>query len=324
MGTKLLVFVAALLVAAPFVVPYAQVVLTIALAKGLAVMGIVILLQAGQVSFGHALYFAIAAYLTALLSRTVFGGELIVMVAAGILASAFCGLCVGLFVTRYRGIFFGMLNLAFSMIFWSFLEKFYYITGGADGIHLRRPTVAGFALERDGFELALYFGAVTLTVLCAWGSAAFLCSPIGNLFRTIKTNETRLEYLGVSAQRTLLVGYVISAALCGAGGVVMAVAQGIVTPEYAWWIRSAEMVFIAILGGAQYICGAILGVLTYELVRNLASALAADVWQLVLGVFLLVIIVFAPGGLVGVGRDLVHRIAGRTSAPARLTEETSR
>ncbi len=293
----------------PIAAPWLQVVFTLALAKGIAVLGIIVLLRAGQVSFGHALYFAVAAYVAAFLGQTFSGGELISMIGLGVAVALLVGVAVGLFVVRYRGIFFGMLNLAFSMIFFSILEKFYHVTGGSDGLQVARPSVLGASVGRDGFEALLFYGTLIICVLVAWGVHRFLGSPIGHMMATVKTNETRLEYLGVSARRTLLVGYVLSAGLCGLGGVLMAVAQGIVTPEYAWWIRSGELVFIAILGGAGSVTGAFVGALVYELVRTFAAAFAADVWQMILGLFLLGIILYASRGLVGFYDDILTRLS---------------
>lgn len=295
----------------PILDPTSQVLLTLALAKGLAVLGVIVLLQAGQVSFGHALFFAVAAYAAAFLGKAFNGGELVSMLLAGLVASLAVGLLVGLFVVRYRHIFFGMLNLAFSMIFFSVLEKFYYITGGSDGLQVARPSVLGFTVERDAFETILFYGSLVLCIVAAWGTHRFLSSPIGNMMRSIKTNEIRLEYLGVSARTTLLVGYALSAGLCGLGGVLTAAAQGIVTPEYAWWVRSGEFVFIAILGGSASVTGAFVGALIYEAVRTYAVVFAADIWQLVLGVVLLVVILFAPGGVTGIYNRLAGGGAGK-------------
>lgn len=300
----------------PFVAPGLQILLTLALAKAIAVMGVTLLLRAGQVSFGHALFFGIAAYAAAFVAATSLD-DLVVLLLIGTLAAALSGLVVGLFVVRYRGIFFGMLNLAFSMIFWSILEKFFHYTGGADGLRLPRPTVLGMSLDRAPFELLLYFLTLCLTFGLGWFVLRFLGSPVGQLFQTVKTNETRLEYLGISPRTTLLKGYVLSAALCGIGGILVAAAQGIVTPSYAYWIRSGEMVFIAVLGGAGSIQGAVAGALAYEIVRAYAAAFAADIWQLVLGVFLLVVILFAPGGLVGIFSGITGRLF--KSAPDAAT-----
>ena len=288
-----------MLALAPVFLPTTQVMLTLALAKSLAVLGIIVLLQAGQVSFGHALFYAVSAYAAAFLGRAMGGGELLLNLLLGVALAALTALLVGLFVVRYREIFFGMLNLAASMIFFSFLEKFYHITGGSDGLSVPRPTVLGFTLERAGFETLLYYGSLALVLLALMLTHRFLSSPVGQMLRAIKTNEVRLEYLGVSSRRVLLAGYVVSAALCGLGGALMASAQGIVTPEYAWWVRSGEFVFIAILGGAGSVQGALVGALAYESVKTYAAAFAADIWQLVLGVVLLAVILFAPRGMAG-------------------------
>ena len=204
-----------------------------------------------------------------------------------------------------------MLNLAFSMIFWSILEKFYHYTGGADGMRLPRPTVFWIEMERGTYELFMFYFALVLAIGLGWFSMRWLESPAGQLFRTLKTNETRLQYLGMSPQRVMMNGYVLSAMLCGTGGILMGLVQGVVTPEYAYWIRSGEMVFIAVLGGAGSVPGALVGAAIYEIVRTYASAFAGDVWQMVLGTFLLIIILFAPGGIAGIYNSLMDRIAGK-------------
>lgn len=311
MQPKSLLWIAgvALLALVPFVAPSLHLLVGFALAKGLAVVGVTVLLRAGQVSFGHALFFGISAYTGAFIMGSMPGADLIVLLIAGTLMATLSGLLVGLFVVRYRGIFFGMLNLAFSMIFWSILEKFYHVTGGADGIRLTRPTVLGMTLERAPFEMVLYYLGIVLMVGLGWYVIRWFASPTGQLFQTIKTNETRLEYLGISPRRALLSGYLLSAALCGVGGILMGMTQGVVTPEYVWWVRSAEMVFIAVLGGAGSVRGAFIGALIYELVRTYASAYAGDIWQMLLGAFLLIIILFAPNGLIGILETLFGRKA---------------
>ncbi|WP_299361506.1 branched-chain amino acid ABC transporter permease [uncultured Paracoccus sp.] len=298
--TRLLPALLVLAIAAvPWLMPNLQVLLTLALAKGIAVMGVTVLLRAGQVSFGHALFFAVSAYAAAFLIAAWPGADLILVLVAGVAGALVAGLLVGLFVVRYRGIFFSMLNLAFSMIFWSFLEKFYHLTGGADGKRIRRPPVLGADIGRSDFELLLFYITLGLALALAWFTLRWLGSPRGHLFRTIKTNETRLQYLGMSPRHVMLSGYVLSAVLCGVGGVLMGLSQGVVTPDFAWWVRSGEMVFIAVLGGAGSVAGALLGAIVYEMVRIYASAFAGDIWQMLLGGFLLIIILFAPGGLVG-------------------------
>jgi len=306
----------ALVAVLPLLLPWTKIVLTIAIAKGLAVLGIVVLLRAGQVSFGHAMFFAASAYAAAFLGKAMGGSDLVLLLLTGIVCAVAFGLAVGVFVVGYRYIFFGMLNLAFSMVLYSILEKFFHLTGGSDGMRVARPTVLGMTLERGAYESILFYLTIGLALVSAYFVHRYLRSPIGQALVAIKTNETRLEYLGVSARKVLLFAYVISAVLAGTGGVLLAAIQGLVTPEYGYWIRSGEFVFIAILGGAGHVIGAFAGSLVYELVRTYAAAFAADIWQMVLGSVLLLVILFAPNGLVGLYEGLMTKLFGSSKKQA--------
>lgn len=283
----------------PIVMPSWSTLLTLILAKGIVVLGIIILLQAGQVSFGHAMFFAVGAYSVAFWGKYVGAGDLLLFLVIGPLLATLAGALIGLFVVRYREIFFGMLNLAFSMVLWSLLEKLFHYTNGADGIRVARPTLAGLAFSPEAFQYVLVYLTLALVLVTSYAVQRYLDSPLGHMLRAIKSNETRLEYLGMSARRVLLIGYVASAFLGGLGGALVAVAQQIATPEFAYWTKSGEFVFIAILGGAANAAGAFAGAAMFEFVRFFAAAKLANAWQLILGVVLIVIIMFAPGGLVG-------------------------
>lgn len=286
-------------------VPWLRFVLTLALAKGLAVLGILLLLRAGQVSFGHALFVAFAAYVVAFLAPLLPEALLLLPVAA--LGSALLGLLIGLFVVRYREIFFGMLNLALSMVFYSVLEKFYALTHGTDGIRLAPTRFAGMALEGPAQGWAVLLLALALALGFGVLVRLHLASPMGQALAGIKTREARLEFMGIPARRVLLSAYVLSACMAGCGGALVAMTTRHVTPALAYWTASGELVFIAILGGAGSVLGPFLGALAYELTRVYAAALVADAWQMILGAVLLLVILFAPGGLWGMGRALFAR-----------------
>jgi ABC-type branched-subunit amino acid transport system permease subunit len=285
----------------PLASPSIVTLLSLILAKGIVVLGIVILLQAGQVSFGHAMFFAAGAYAVAFYGRHV-GGDMLLYLLLGAAAGGALGVMVGLFVVRYREIFFGMLNLAFSMVLWSLLEKMFHFTNGADGIRVSRPTLAGFSFTPEEFSYVLLYLTFAIAVAALFAVQRYLESPLGHMLRAIKTNETRLEYLGMSARRVLLVGYVASAVLAGLGGCLVAVIQQIATPEFAYWTKSGEFVFIAILGGTGHALGAFAGAAVFEFVRFYASAQLADAWQMILGGVLIAIILLAPAGLIGMVR----------------------
>lgn len=300
-----------ILAAYPFVGTSFVPLLTIVFAKALPVLGIILLLQAGQVSFGHALFFAVGAYTMGFVLRDVGSVDLVLLLPAATIAAGIVGLAVGVFVVRYRYIFFAMLNLAFSMVLYSLLEKFFHITGGTDGLRVARPTVLGLTLERTEFELVLYGVSLALLALSLIGAHRLLDSPLGHTLKAIKTNETRVEYLGLSPRRTLLVFYVVSAMLAGLGGALVAVFQGLATPDYAYWTRSGEMVFVAILGGAGHVLGALVGSFAFEFIRAFAAQYVGDYWQMTLGFVLLVTILFQPDGVVG----FVQRLGRRRAAP---------
>jgi ABC-type branched-subunit amino acid transport system permease subunit len=214
-------------------------------------------------------------------------------------ASVLAGAVIGVFVVRYREIFFGMLNLALSMVLFSLLGKFYETTGGTDGLRIDRPTLAFFTFERAGFETALLVLTLVLAAILGWLVQRFYGSSAGEALAGVKTNETRLEYLGLSSQRILWNGYVLSAALVGLSGALVGLLQGLVTPESGYWLRSGEYVFIAILGGAAHALGAFMGAVVFEVIKLVAAAYLTGIWQLLLGATLIIVILLAPAGLTG-------------------------
>jgi ABC-type branched-subunit amino acid transport system permease subunit len=114
----------------------------------------------------------------------------------------------------------------------------------------------------------------------------------------------------VSARLVLLISYVISAASSAVGGVLLAALQGLASPSFSYWIQSGEFVFIAILGGAAYPVGAFVGAFIFEGVRIYASAFANDIWELILGLVIVVIILLAPRGVVGLAVQMAAKSKG--------------
>jgi len=278
--------------------PWLKTPVLLALSNGLAVLGVIVLIRAGQVSFGHAMFACLAGYTVAALGR---GWHLdaLLLIALGTAGAALAGAVIGVFMVRYRGIFFGMLNLAFSMVLFSVLGKFGGVTGGTDGLRFDRPGFGFVVMEREGFETALLVLALALAVLAGWAVQRYFASVNGQALAAIKTNETRLEYLGISAKRVFWGGYVLSATLCGLGGSLFALTQGLVTPDMGYWVRSGEVVFIAILGGAGHALGAFIGAFVFEFVKLYAAALLTGAWQMALGLVLIVMVFVAPTGIFG-------------------------
>lgn len=295
----LLACAGAAIVALGALLPWTRVPAITLLSYGIAALGLTVLMRAGQVSFGHAMFAAIGGYAAAFTARRFPAADAAAIVAAGVAASVLAGALAAAFLSRYRGIFFGMLNLGLSMVLYAMVGKLYTVTGGTDGLRFERPRVLGLALDRGGFELALLLAALALALLTGWLAQRYFDSAAGQVMAAMRTNETRLESIGLSARAALAEGYVLSAALVGLSGALMALVQGLVTPESGYWLRSGEYVFIAILGGSGHAVGAFLGAAVFELIRLGAAAWFTNAWQSLLGATLIAVIFFAPSGLVG-------------------------
>lgn len=302
--------------ALPLVMPWKQFVMTIAMAKGFAALGVALLLRAGMISIGHALFIAVGAYAAAFIARYAGITDLAAILVGTVVISTVTGALVGAFMVRYRAIFFAMLNLAVSMVVFSLLAKLYRVTGGTDGLRVPVPSIFGASFDKAQFDVILYYLTLTLIVVVGYLLHRYLKSPLGHALEAVHTNEVRLEYLGVSAWRVLLVAYTISAALAGLGGALTAVAVGHVLPEYAYWTESGHLVLTAVLGGIGGVAGPFLGSIFLELVHSVAVGYAADAWNMINGIALLLVIFFLPRGLYGL-------IASRRAAKGLTDGEDS-
>jgi len=271
--------------------------LALALAKGAVVLGVVLLLRGGLISFGHALYYAVGAYTVGFLANRFGIGEALIAVPLAIVISGLLAAVLGFLLTRFRGIYFAMLSLAFSMIVYTVLIKFYDLSGGTDGLSVRGFSLAGVAPVHSG--LVKYYLVLVLTAAAAYIGARFLASPLGYLMQAVRYNEIRIEYLGASASHAILASYIISGAISGVGGALVAFLVGQVSPELAYWVASGDFVFVAVLGGTGSVFAPWIGSVVFELVKNYAVKFSPGTWQLTLGVFLLLVIYFQPQGLWG-------------------------
>jgi len=288
--------------------------IVIGLTYAIAALGVSVMARAGQISFGHAMFACISAYTVAFLAKALPGLDALVLILAGVVASFVAAVVIGLFVVRYRGIFFGMLNLALSMVLFALLGKLYTLTGGSDGMRIVRPTMAGIVMERESFERALLVLTLVLSLVLAWWVQRYFRSGSGQALSAIKTNETRIEYLGFSAYFIMWKGYLLSAVVVGFSGAILALMQGLVTPEIGSWLRSGEFVFITILGGAGHAAGAFLGAVGFESVKLVSAAYFPGLWQFLLGLTLILVIFMFPTGFVG---QITKRIRSRERAQRR-------
>ena len=293
----LVVALIALLGIGPFLPQWALSFVSVVLYLGIVVLGMILMMRTGLVSFGQGLYYCLGAYAAGVLDYRYHVGDLAVMVVAGAVVAALVAAVLGLLLAKYRDIFFAMLSLAFSMILYGLLVKTSEL-GSTDGFGLSVRSFAGIALTGTWTRYTIYaFSAVT-AFGCALAMHRYLDSHLGRLAEAIRDNELRVEYMGASVRNLIHLNYVISAALAGIGGALMAATIGHVDPETtANWTTSGDFVFIAILSGTSSVLAPFLGAGIFEAVRTFALQYVPNTWQMTLGITMLLVIMFLPGGL---------------------------
>jgi ABC-type branched-subunit amino acid transport system permease subunit len=300
---------AALLGAGPLMPSWLVFLLTVAFAKGLVVLGLLVMMRAGLVSFGQGLYYGLGAYTAGLATNFLGVTDAIALVVLGGLVSAVAGYVLGFIMARYRDIFFAMLSLALSMILYGILVRSAAL-GSTDGFNLPPPNFFGFAVDGQTGRLLIY----ALTIVMATGTAIvlhrFVNSPAGVIGEAILTNEIRVEYLGTSVSSVLHLTYVIGATTAGLGGSLIAIAAGHIDPDLAYWTTSGEFVFVAILSGIGHVAAPLLGMAVFEAIRSFAFQYSPYTWQMVVGISMLAVILLLPSGLWSL---FTRRRAGRTA-----------
>ncbi len=267
----------------------------VVLGKGLVVMGLVLLARSGLVPFGQALFFAGGAYGAGLLIHNFGITDLLALTLMGAIVGGLLAFASGFLLARYRGIFFAMLSLAFSMILYGILVKTESL-GSTDGIGLEKISLFGMELG-EHFEFYVYLFSIVIAFIAAVGLNTYFQSIPGRLSSAIRDNEVRVEYLGLSVTQLVHKKLIISGILAGLGGVITAASIGHIDPDMAYWTTSGGFVFVTILAGTGSVMAPFLGALVFEVIRSAATAYLPDFWQIILGSALLLSIVFLPGGL---------------------------
>ncbi len=303
----------ALLLLPKVISPYYLTLVLPALAYSIALLGFNLLFgYTGLLSFGHALFVAIGAYSAAVLSSKlgVKSFELILLISA--LAAVVAAIPVALLSVRYVKIFFGILTLAFGMLFHSFLFKFYNITGGDTGIRVLRPTLLGqeyAELDKTAFLVGpFYYYCVVLLAVLGFVMWRLVHSPFGLHLVATRENRRKSEYLAVRVRFFRLIAFAISALYCAIGGVILAINTGQADPELAYWTHSGELVFMTVLGGFANFFGPLIGAFTFIFLKSELMGVT-QYWRFWLGLILIVLVVLVPGGLASIAERLWAKVA---------------
>ena len=270
----------------------------------------------GLVSLGHAAYFGLAGYALAFLTPQGVAVSLWWSLPVAVLAAGLAALSIGFFVVRTHGIYFIMVTMAFAqMVFYLFFDN--RALGGSDGLYINfKPSAAVFGwvpFDLDDKRTLYYFTLAALLLVYAF-LRRLLWSPFGRTLAGIRVNEHRMRALGYGSYRYKLAAFTLAGALAGLAGYLWGVQTGYINPELMGFHMSAHAIMMVILGGMGNFAGAIVGAFAFEYLLHvfkdlpqIGSVQLGKHWQLWMGLFIVLLVTFAPRGILGMAEKLLQR-----------------
>jgi branched-chain amino acid transport system permease protein len=265
----------------------------------------------GMVSFGHAAYLGIGGYVVGILAKEGIDSGFVQWPLALAISGLFA-FGVGALSLRTRGVYFIMITLAFAQVVYyvaNGLDRY----GGDDGMTIQRRSQFGGLIDLSNRTLFYYLCLAFLlaTVYLVW---RMVNSRFGMVIQGARSNDRRMRAIGFPTFRYKLVCFVIAGILCGLSGVLLANHTNFISPALMHWTRSGDLIVMAVLGGMGSVFGPVIGAIallvleeTLPLLIGLASYLATgrevaaakEYWQLILGPMLLLVVLYARGGIDG-------------------------
>lgn len=304
-----LLALAALAAGLPLVLPnafYLNVATNVGLAA-IACVGLNLLIgYAGQISLGHAAFFGLGAYASAVLTTT-YGWPPLLALAAGLAGTGLLAFLVAWPILRLRGHYLAMATLGLGIIVSIALSQEAWLTGGPDGMMVAPFTVAGLTLE-GGRAWCWTVGGVLVVV--TWLALNLVDSPVGRALRALHGSEVAAEVAGVDTRRHKVLAFVISAVLASLAGSLYAHFSGWLTPGEADFLRSIQLVAMVVLGGVASVYGSIVGAAILTALPQFLTVFH-DYEQVVFGLVLMLTMILMPRGLVPSLATALARGAGR-------------
>ncbi len=270
----------------------------------------------GLVSLGHAAYFGLAGYALAFLTPQDQAVSLWWTLPVAVLAAGLAALIIGFFVVRTTSIYFIMVTMAFAqMVFYLFFDN--KVLGGSDGLYINfKPSAAIFGwvpFDLDN-KLTLYYFTLAALLLVYAFLRRLLWSPFGRTLAGIRVNEHRMRAMGYGSFGYKLTAFTLAGALAGLAGYLWGVQTGYINPELMGFHMSAHVIMMVILGGMGNFAGAIVGAFGFEYLLHVFKDLPqvgnvnlGKHWQLWMGLFIVLLVIFAPRGILGIAEKLMKR-----------------
>ncbi len=302
--------IAVLLALLPYAVdPYQTILLGYGLTYAIAVLGFNLLLgYTGLLSFGHSAYFGVGAYTVAFMVKYLHTESMELFILGTIAASVVVTALFGYVCVRYTKIFFSILTLALSQVLWSLAFKFFWVTGGTDGLRVPTPKLLGFVSPAGADKIEFlsrgyYHYVLAVFIVCVMVMWVIVHSPFGKALQAIRDNETRARFVGIQIRRYRFMAFLVSGVFTGIAGALWVPLNGLTTPDILYWPFSGEIVFMAVLGGFRNFTGPIVGAVVFNYLKTYAVGFTVY-WQAFLGIVLVVLVVALPTGIVGTVRLL--------------------
>lgn len=258
----------------------------------------------GMMSFGHAAYLGIGGYAVGILAHEGIGSGLIQWPVA-LLASALFALIVGALSLRTRGVYFIMITMAFA-------QMAYYVAsglaryGGDDGLTINARSTFGGLVNLSN-KMQFYYVCLVLLYLCIYLVWRLVNSRFGLAIQGARSNEVRMRAIGFPTYRYKLTCFVIAGTMCGLSGALLANHTDFVSPAMMFWTRSGDLIVMVVLGGMGTLFGPLLGAVALLVLEEVLSGIT-EYWQIILGPLLLLVVLFARGGIDGVLKILDARV----------------
>ncbi len=281
--------------------------LTYGLTFAIAALGFNLLLgYTGLLSFGHSAYFGVGAYAVAFMVRYLGVTSMELYIIGGVVVTAIVSALFGAVCVRYTRIFFAILTLALSQVLWTLAYKFFWITGGTDGLRVpySKLSLLGGLVNFTGddsygkFVHSYYYYVLVIFCACVVVMWLIVHSPFGKTLQAIRDNETRARFLGVQIRQYRWLAFLVSGIFTGLAGILWVPLNGLTTPDILYWPQSGKIVFFTVLGGFRNFTGPIIGAVIFNYLEVYAIA-STKYWQLLLGGVLIALVLFLPGGIVG-------------------------
>ncbi|NEX62016.1 branched-chain amino acid ABC transporter permease [Noviherbaspirillum galbum] len=279
-----------------------------------------ILGYAGIVSLGHAAYFGVGAYAAGLLAAHGWGepvsGLLLATAAAGLF-----GFVASFLVVRGHDLTRLMVTLGIGLMTYEAANKAAFITGGVDGLSgVTMDKLLGvFEFDLAGQTAYFYSLAVLFVIFVAM--RRLVKSPFGMSLTGIREGAKRMPAIGADVNARLVAAFTAGAAIAGAAGALLAQTTQFVGLDSLGFSRSAELIIMLVLGGTGRLYGALVGALVFMLAQDYLSGLNPAYWQFWIGLFLVIVVMFGKGGILGVAEKVADRLKGRKASQESRGEQ---